>query len=439
MGQSSVETLAELRKKVGAALFEEAVKDKSEEDWEKMRWSWDVWARPEQMLPPDPWTTWLILAGRGYGKTKTGAESVRELVKRGAIEHIGLVAKTPADARDVMIEGPAGILAVSPPAERPTWEPSVRRLTWPNGARATVFSGENPDQLRGPQHQLVWVDELMAFQYPQETWDNIAFGLRLPWRDGSPARSIITTTPRPTKLLRSIMNLAGAVVTRGSTFENRGNLDRQFLTQMKERYEGTRLGRQEIFAELLEEVEGALWTPNMIDACRSRDYPALVEVVVAVDPAVTSNSNSAETGIVVVGRGNDGHAYVLEDVSGVYSPSAWAKKACEVFAQWDADAIVAEVNNGGEMIRHTINTVAPSVPVRQVRASRGKVRRAEPIASLYEQGRVHHVGQFNELEDQLTTYTGDAGEKSPDRMDAVVWGLASVMLSESDRRDLGFS
>lgn len=439
MGQSSAETLAELRRKVGEALFEEAVKDRSDEDWEKMRWSWDVWARPEQMLPPEPWTTWLILAGRGFGKTRTGAESVRELVKRGAIEHIGIVAKTPADARDVMIEGPAGILAVSPPTERPTWEPSVRRLTWPNGARATVFSGENPDQLRGPQHQLVWVDELMAFQYPQDTWDNIAFGLRLPWRDGSAARAIITTTPRPTKLLRSIMNLAGAVVTRGSTFENRGNLDRQFLEQMKERYEGTRLGRQELFAELLEDVEGALWTPKMIDGCRARDYPALTEVVVAIDPAVTSNGTSAETGIIVVGRGSDGHAYVLQDVSGVYSPSAWATKACEVFAHWEADAIVAEVNNGGEMIKHTINTVAPSVTVRQVRASRGKVRRAEPIASLYEQGKVHHVGQFNELEDQLTTYTGDAGEKSPDRMDAVVWGLASVMLSERDQKDLGFA
>lgn len=384
----------------------------------------------------------LFLAGKTMiptHNTKTGAEAVRKIANSGLVEHMALIASTPADARDVMIEGPAGILACTPYAERPTWNPSTRRLTWPNGCRATVFSGEAPDQLRGPQHQFVWLDELMAYQYPQQVWENVSLGNRLPWKDGSPARALITTTPRPTKLLKEIMSLPGVVVTRGSTFANRGNLDPTFLSQMRQRYEGTRIGRQELYAEVLEDIEGALWTPSMIDGCKVKDYPALDAVVVAIDPAVTSGANSDETGIVVVGRGVDGRGYVLEDLSGTFTPAGWAQRAVDALARWEADAIVAEVNNGGEMVEHTIHSVSTAAPVRMVRASRGKIRRAEPIASLYEQGRVHHVGNLAKLEDQFTTYTGTPGDSSPDRMDAAVWGLASVMLSDDQRRELGFS
>ena len=440
MSASLAEQLAAMRAVVSEAEFEAAMADMGEDDWESLAHDWGFWGRPEQQLPDVPWTHWLVLAGRGFGKTRTGAEAVRAIVASGEVQHVGFVAKTPADARDVMIEGPAGILAVSPDAERPTWEPSKRRLTWPNGATATVFSGETPDQLRGPQHQLVWVDELCAFQYPEETWDNLALGLRIAWKSGGPARSIITTTPRPLKTLRAIMATAGTVVTRGSTYDNRSNLDQGFLSQILAVYEGTRLGRQELYAELLEDVQGALWTPAMLDGCRRPNYPELPRLVVAVDPAMTSGDGSAETGIVVVGAGIDGHGYVLEDLSCRMSPLGWAKRAVEAYWAWKADEIVVESNAGGEMLTTTIATVDPRVPVKTVNASRGKRVRAEPVAALYEQGRMHHVGMFPQLEDQMVNYTGRAGEVSPDRHDALVWGVTRVMLLERETvANVGFA
>lgn len=440
MTQSLAEQLADLRSRVSEALAEELAGEGDDDDWERLRWDWRFWGRPEQFAPTGPWTFWLMLAGRGFGKTRAGSEAVREIVATGEVEHVGLVAKTPADARDVMIEGESGILAVSPPGERPLWEPSKRRLTWPNGARATVYSGENPDQLRGPNHQLVWCDELCAWQYPGEAWDNLAFGLRIPWRGGGGARAIITTTPRPIRALRDVLALEGCAVTRGSTYENRGNLAANFLRQMLGRYEGTRLGRQELLAELLEDVVGALWTRETIERLRCARPPddALERIVVAVDPAVSSGEDSCETGIVVAARGEDKHGYVLADRSCRLPPAGWARRAVEAAEEFGADCIVAEANNGGEMVALTIRTVDPRVRVKLVHASRGKRARAEPVSALYEQGRVHHVGGFAQLEDQMCSYTGmRGGEASPDRLDALVWALSELSVSGRPRFTLG--
>ena len=429
------------------ASAEEALAGLSDEECEVLLWDWSLWARPEQRLPTEAWRVWLVLAGRGFGKTRTGAEAVRDIMGSGEVGLLALMSKTPADARDVMVEGPAGILAVSPPSERPIYEPSKRRLTWPNGAVGIVYSGQNPDALRGPQHQLAWTDELCAYQYPTDSWDNLVLSTRLPWKSGGPARIIATTTPRPIPALRSLLAEEGLVVTRGSTFDNRANLDPTFIGHMRKFYEGTRLGRQELFAEVLEDVAGALWTYALLERQRTKDYPELRRVVVAVDPAVTSSKDSDETGIVVVGVGVDGRGYVLEDVSLRGSPEEWAARAVRALVEWEADEIVAEVNNGGDLVRSVIHVVDKRVPVRMVRASRGKTARAEPIAALYSTGQVHHVGMHRDLEDQMTTFAGKAaattsergGAKSPDRLDALVWGLAFTMLSEQEKQEFGFA
>lgn len=436
MSESKAEAFARLRRKVGDARFAEVMRDVADDEYERLRWDWSFWGRPEQFPPSVPWAFWLILAGRGAGKTRTGAEAVRAFVASGEVNHVALVAKTPADARDVMIEGQSGILAVTPPADRPSWEPSKRRLTWPNGARGTVFSGENPDQLRGQQHQLAWVDELAAFQYPMETWDNLALGLRVPWRSGGPARAVITTTPRPIKALREIMGDHGCVITRGVTYDNRANLDQNYLRQILARYEGTRLGRQELLAEMLEDVVGALWDRETIERTRSArpTNDELTRVVVAVDPAVSAHDESCETGIIAAARGEDDHAYVLADRSCRASPSGWARRAVDLLHELNGDCIVAEANNGGDMVEHTIHTIDPAVRVKLVHASRGKRVRAEPISALYEQAKAHHVGSFPQLEDQMCNYTGaSAGEASPDRLDALVWALSELSVRARPR------
>lgn len=406
----------------------------TEERAAALKWDWPFWARPEQLAPADVlgWTVWLVLAGRGFGKTRTGSEWVRASVATGNVGRVALVARTPADARDVMIEGPAGILAASPPWERPAYEVSKRQLTWPNGATAKVFSGEQPDALRGPQQQLTWCDELCAYQYPQDTWDNIALSTRLPWKDGGRARTLVTTTPRPIKTLRTLLKMPTCVPTRGSTYENKANLDSVFLRTVIDRYQNTRLGRQELKGEVLDEIAGALWTSEMLERGRigPDGKPDMQRIVVAVDPAVTSGADSSETGIVVAGLGVDGHLYVLADGSCRLRPQGWAARAVMLAEVWEADCIVAEVNNGGEMVAQTIRSVDPNVRVKMVRASRGKVRRAEPIVSFYEQGRAHHVGLFPELEDQQTSYTGLPGDVSPDRMDAAVWAGHELMLGD---------
>ena len=392
--------------------------------------SWPAIARPNQLPPPGGWwQVWLLLAGRGFGKTRTLSEWVCEQVASGRASRIALVAATAADARDVLVEGQSGILAVAPPSFRPIYEPSKRRLTWPNGAIATTFSAEEPDRLRGPQHDAAICDELASWSRP-ETWDMLQFGLRL----GRHPRCLVATTPRPTKLIRELLAREGhdVVVTRGSTYENRANLAPGFFDQIIRKYEGTRLGRQELDAELLDDTPGALWSHAIIDAVRLSAVPVLQRIVVAIDPAVTSGEDADETGIVVVGIDHQGHGYVLADASGKYQPIEWAKIAIAAYRAHHAERIVAEVNNGGDMVENTLRMVDPNVPFTAVRASRGKVTRAEPVSALYEQGRMHHVGTFPQLEDQMTNFTSDfdrqAAGYSPDRVDALVWAATDLLI-----------
>jgi phage terminase large subunit-like protein len=386
-------------------------------------WAWELVARREQLPPRDPWSIWLVKAGRGWGKTRVGAEWVRSMAQPGA--RIALVGPTAADVRDVMIEGESGLLSVCEPWNRPTYEPSKRRVTWPNGAMATAYSAEEPDRLRGPQHTHAWTDEVAAWPRP-EAWDMLMMGLRL----GEHPQVVATTTPRNVPIMRAIQSSPGLIVTRGRTLDNAGNLAPSFLTGLMARYEGTRLGRQELEGEDLDDNSDALWQREGLDLCRVREAPELARVVVAIDPAATSKDSSDETGIVVAGLGTDGRGYVLADRSGRFKPDAWARRAVEAYHEFSADRIVAEGNQGGEMVEHVLGTVEKGLPIRIVHATRGKVTRAEPIAALYEQGRVSHVGSLPQLEDQLCTWTPGAG--SPDRLDALVWALTELMLGRGE-------
>jgi phage terminase large subunit-like protein len=361
---------------------------------------WQSIARPEQLPPPGGWSTWLILAGRGAGKTRAGAEWIRGLAESASVSRIALVAATTADARDTMVEGESGLRAIAPNSMRPLYEPSKRRVVWPNGVQATLFSSEEPERLRGPQHTAPWLDELAAWRNLQTTWDNLQFGLRL----GKRPRQVITTTPKPIKLLKELLKRAGqdVVVTRGRTRDNAANLAPSFLSQIVSLYEGTRLGRQELDAEILEDTPGALWTRDVIEQGRrsKSDLPQMRRIVVAIDPAVSVSETSDLTGITVAGLGTDAHGYVLEDASGRLSPIEWARRAVGLYRKWNADRIVAESNQGGLMVQTTVRTVDPNVSFKAVHASRGKIVRAEPIAALAEQHRIHMVGAFPELEDQ---------------------------------------
>lgn len=368
------------------------------------------------------------MAGRGFGKTRVGAEWIREEVMAGRMRRVALVGPTAADARDVMVEGESGLLAVCDRYNwRPKYEPSKRRITFPNGAIATTYSAEEADRLRGPQHDGAWSDEVAAWSEP-EAWDMLQFGLRL----GTNPRQIATTTPKPVKVVKDLLKQEAdgvVVVTRGSTYDNRANLAPSFLAQIIRRYEGTRLGRQELEGELLDDVLGALWTYSMIERDRVQEGPHELDwqrIVVGVDPAATNTEESSETGIIVAGIDIYGAGYVLEDCSLRGTPLEWARAAVDAYDRWGADRVVAEVNNGGLMVEQTLRTVRENLPVTQVRASRGKMTRAEPVAALYEQSRVHHVGGFPQLEDQMTSYD-DTGE-SPDRMDALVWALTDLMI-----------
>lgn len=385
---------------------------------------WPLWARAKQLPPEGDWRVWLILAGRGFGKTRTGAEWVRALAETGRAGRIALVGETAGDARDVMVEGESGLLACCPPWGRPLYEPSKRRVTWPNGAMATCFSADDPDQLRGPQFDSAWADEIAKWRY-EAAWDNLMLGLRL----GADPRCVATTTPKPRAWLSRLMADPRTVLTRGGTRENAANLAPAFLDQILARYDGTRLGRQEIEGEYLVDVPGALWTRALIEAARvpAATVPELQRVVVAVDPAVTSGAEADETGIVVAGRDAGTGFWVLEDLTGRLSPDLWARRVADAFARVRADTVVCEVNQGGDLVAATLRTVDPTLPVRSVRATRGKRLRAEPVAALYEQGRVRHAGAFDALEDQMTRFTGALGDASPDRLDALVWALTDLM------------
>jgi phage terminase large subunit-like protein len=397
---------------------------------------WRTKARPEQLPPPGDWNGWVVCSGRGFGKTRTGAEWVRELVESGAAGRVALIAPTAADCRDVIVEGPAGILAVSSPWCRPEYQPALRRLTWPNGAVASTFSAEEADRLRGPQHDAIWFDELAAFNDPQSTWDMAMFGLRL----GTRPRWLVTTTPKPIKLLRELLAREGhdVVITRGSTFDNAANLAPSFLKSIKAKYENTRLGRQELNAELLLDIPGALWSREMLDRANGKwQLPDMRRVVVAVDPSGTRGEEDSgdSIGIVVAGLGSDDKCYVLADRTCKLSPDAWGREAVRAYREFKADRIVAERNFGGAMVEHVLRTIDRNIPYREVTASRGKVQRAEPVAALYEQSRVRHAGSFPELEDQLCAMTGEgySGDGSPDRLDALVWAITDLMLDAANR------
>lgn len=390
---------------------------------------WRVWARPEQLAPDGNWRVWLLLAGRGFGKTRSGAEWVRAQVESGAAKRIALVAPTARDARLVMVEGESGLLSIASAEARPTFAPTKRQLVWPNGAVATLFSADEPDRLRGPQFDAAWCDELAAWRYPA-AWDMLMMGLRL----GQNPRAVVTTTPKPVKLIRMLLAAPDCVVTRGTTRDNAANLAPGFLASILKQYEGTRLGRQELDAELLDDMPGALWSRDAIERARVDAAPALRRVVVAIDPAVSSGDDADETGIVVAALGQDGQGYVLDDLSGRYSPHDWAARAIDAYRLHRADRIVAEVNNGGAMVEATLRVLDAGVSYKAVHASRGKLARAEPVAALYEQTRVHHVGAFPALEDQLCAFTGGpmSHMASPDRVDALVWALSELMLGSAE-------
>ena len=386
-----------------------------------MRWTHQL-ARVEQLPTSDKsWTTWLYLAGRGAGKTRTAAEWLAYQASSNPRTRWAIAAPTYGDVRDTCAEGESGIVRVLQEyGTLKDYNRSIGEIFLTNGSRIKLFSGEEPDRFRGPQFHGGWFDELAAFKYP-DAWDQYQFGLRL----GEFPQTIVTTTPRPTKLIKDLITRDGVRVQRGSTFDNAKNLAASALAELKLRYENTRLGRQELYGEILDNVEGALWTREMIETARVDIAPPLVRVVVAIDPAVTSAATSDETGIVAAGIGNNGDYYILDDKSLRASPDAWARQAVMLYHEYKADKIIAETNNGGDMVIMLLKQVDASVPTKKVTATRGKQLRAEPISSLYEQGRVHHVGYFADLEVQMCEWTPLSNE-SPDRLDALVWALTEL-------------
>lgn len=432
-------SLAESLASLPEAKRNELTKSLTDAEAFELLYRWDFWARPNQLAPSGDWVTWIVLAGRGFGKTRCGCEWVRSQVcggtplEKGQASRIALVAETAADARDVIVEGESGLLSIHPPDFRPHYEPSKRRLTWPNGAIATLYNAVEPDQLRGPQHDLALCDELAKWKYGKATWDNLQFGLRL----GDNPRQAITTTPRPIPLIKEILADRNTVITRGSTYENRANLPPKFFDQIVAKYEGTRIGRQELRGEILDDVPGALWTRENLDKNRedSEKLPKMQRIVVGIDPqAKTSTTDiaqieeSAETGIICAGLGYDGRGYVMADYSCRASPFGWASRAMECFDDNEADMFIAEINQGGAMVEYTLRSVRPAAPIKTVHASRGKVTRADPIAALYEQNRISHVGDLDILEDQMmlfTTHGMEAGTTG-DRVDAMVWALTEL-------------
>lgn len=392
-----------------------------------LAYDWSFFARPNQISPNNDWSIWLIQAGRGFGKTRCGSEWVRKKAIENPGCRIALVGRTVADTRDVMAGGESGIKAISPSWDGVDYTPSNRCIKWSNGSIAYTYSADKPDQLRGPQHHFAWADELASWRY-LDAWDQLMFGLRL----GDRPQCVVTTTPKPKAILRELNKRKDCVVTRGSSYDNKNWLPDVFYSQIVSKYEGTTLGRQELYAELLEEIPGALWTRKTIDSNRilPTEVPQLSRIVVAIDPAVTSNENSDETGIIACGRDFDGIGYVLKDVSGILTPDGWGKRAVELFHKLRADRIVAEVNQGGDMVEKIIRSIDQNISYTSVRASRGKMTRAEPVSALYEQNKVKHAGIFEQLEDQMCNYVGDNSERSPDRMDALVHGMTFLFENE---------
>ncbi|HEY1944499.1 MAG TPA: terminase family protein [Roseiarcus sp.] len=409
----------------------------SEKECQEVFHDWSLWARPEQTPPDGDWVYWLILAGRGAGKTRTGAEAVRQWTKSFAI--VNLIGATHDDVREIMVLGESGLMAICPRAERPRYARASARLSWPNGAVSQLFSAEEPDRLRGKQHEKLWMDELAAWRHA-DAFEQALLGLRL----GDKPQAVITTTPRPTKLIKQLIEDKDAIVTRGSTFDNVHHLAEAFLKRITARYQGRAIGRQELFAEIVEEAPGALWTRALIERQRlaasaaPADYS---EIVVGVDPPAKSGARADECGIVVVGRTGQGAIHVLADLSSQGdTPGEWAARVGAAFRRFAANRVVAEINNGGDMVVAVLRQSEPNLPVRTVTATRGKFLRAEPVAAAYERGAVFHAGAFAKLEDQLCALTPDFDAKatgfSPDRADALVWAIADLIGPEDGARGM---
>lgn len=431
MGKSIMEILAALPENERAEAL-------AGMDPEHLLWDWSVWGRPEQQAPEGDWNIWLVLAGRGFGKTRLASEWVREEAKytNTGQRRFGLVARTAADVRDVIVEGESGILNVTPPSERPLYEPSKRRLTWPNGNTATLFTADEPDSLRGPQFTHAWGDEIAAWRQTPDAAGMTAFdNLRVGTRLGAHPKILVTTTPKRTPLLYKLIeeSMKGDVVkiTRGSTMDNAGNLAGAYLDTMLGVYEGTSLARQELYGEMLEAMEGALWTEEMIESGRESFYPLSTPLrCIGVDPSVAENPRD-ECGIVVVASSAESDLYkrqswVLEDASIHGSPDVWANQVVKMARKWGCP-VIAEVNQGGALVRNAINTIDPTIKVLEVHSKQGKQLRAEPITLAYEQGRVHHVGYLADLESQMISWVPGEG-KSPDRVDALVHALTALLI-----------
>ncbi len=408
-----------------------------------MPYVFDLWALPHQCAPAGEWRAWVILGGRGAGKTRAGAEWVRSEVEGaepfgiGRARRMALVGETYDQVRDVMIHGDSGILACSPPDRRPEWRAGERRLVWPNGATAQAFSASDPEALRGPQFDAAWVDELAKWRRAQDAWDMLQFALRL----GAAPRVCVTTTPRNVPLLKQLLESPSTVTTHAPTEANRANLAPGFLTEVRARYGGSRLARQELDGVMLADVDGALWTSGMLEQLQRRDRPPLDRIVVAVDPTVSAHKGSDACGIIVAGAQTQGpisewRAYVLADhtVQGL-GPTGWARAAIAARDAYRAERLVAEVNQGGALVGTVLRQVDPLVPFTPVHASKGKAARAEPVAALYEQGRVHHAPGLQELEEQmcLMTAQGYRGDGSPDRVDALVWALHALIIGPAEQ------
>lgn len=425
----NIEDMAKVMSEEEIAAF---LSEMSPQEILSLKYQWPFWARRGQLPPEGKWTYWMLLAGRGYGKTRVGAEWVRSIAEAGTVEYIHLIAPTNGDIRKVMLEGESGLLNISPSWFMPKYEPSKSRVVWPNGVKAYLFSAEEPDRLRGPQCGAFWADELAAWEHLDETWSNIQFGFRL----GRSPQGVITTTPRPLALVKKLNSNPNCKVTKGSTYDNRANLAEPFFEEVITAYEGTRLGRQELNGEILEDNPNSLFQQRWFDKSRLEQAPAdLEKIIVAVDPNVKENIDSDECGIVIVGMKTiDGvkHYYVLSDAT--IQPETmdeWGREVVKQYFMWQADRVIAETNNGGALVIKNITSVNADIPCEEVTATRGKTKRAEPIATLCEQGRVHFCGKFMLLETQCIEWdpTLDAkkgAQKSPDRMDAFVWGVAHL-------------
>ncbi len=405
---------------------------------------WELIARSAQVPPPGDWRIWLVMAGRGFGKTRAGAEWVRLIAEADSEARIALVTSSLNEARAVMVEGESGLIACAPSDRRPVYEPSLRRVRFPNGAQAQLYSAAEPESLRGPQHSHAWCDEIakwpLAHNRATQTWDNLLMGLRL----GSDPRIVATTTPRAVPLVQRLLAQSedgSVVVSRGSTYDNAGHLPRRFLDAVESEFAGSQLARQEIAGEMLDDIEGALWTRAMLEAAREKECAAEHRrIVVAVDPPASSNGD--ECGVVVAALGEDGIARVLADCSLPRAqPDRWAREVANAAQSWEADRVVAEANQGGAMVESVLRAADAGLPVKLVHASRGKVARAEPVAALYAAGRVKHCGNFPKLEDQMCglitggEYAGpsNGGSRSPDRADALVWALTELLLGRAGR------